>query len=144
MNFQAYYTPDVGAYQRYYLEQAGGSDIPKFRGQYGYGLGSLLRSFIKTIFPIGKSMAKSAFNIAKPHLQAAAGDLTKEATKAVINKINKATGQSGGRKRKKSCAKTQKAKKSKTTRRKTVRNPIKRATVRANASNVLNSLPNIF
>ena len=146
MNFHAYYTPDSGAYENYYLNQAGGGDIPKFRGQYGFGLGSLLKSLIKTILPIGRSVAKSAFNIARPHLSAAANDLTNEAAKAVVNRIRRTTQSGSGRKRKATSKSKCKAKRAKSVKKKPKkpRATIKRSKTTVSAKKVLSALPNIF
>ena len=95
-------------YLDYYLNQAGGGGLPKFEGrqvQYGFGLGSFLRSMIRRTIPIGKSVvkaltpvAKEAFTVAQPHLKAAASDITKMAVNKVAEKL--ASKQNGGSRRK--------------------------------------------
>lgn len=92
-------------YLDYYLNQAG-KGLPRYQGtqtQYGFGLGSILRSIIRSIIPFGnrvvaavKPAAKAAFNIAKPHLKEAAKDLTKAAITNIASRLNQ---QGEGRKR---------------------------------------------
>ena len=84
-------------YLDYYKQQCGGAGVAKFHGsstQYGYGLGSLIKSIIRRIIPIGskiakaiKPVAKEAFRISKPHLKNAAKDLTKAALEKVAAKL---------------------------------------------------------
>lgn len=105
-----YYHPNSQVYLNYYTSQAGGGDLPKFRGQAGYGLGSLLSGFIRHIIPLGfktlvrhvAPVARSAFNIAKPHLKTAATELTAEAARQITKRLatKQEDEQSGGRKRK--------------------------------------------
>ena len=51
------------------------NDLGVFRVQQGAGIGGFLRKIIKYVIPVGKSILRKGFDIAKPHLQEAAGQL---------------------------------------------------------------------
>jgi hypothetical protein len=87
---QQYYSPNQRAYLDYYTQQAGGG-ISRYRGgdQYGYGLGSILGAIIRKIIPIASGVIKPAVAIAKPHLKAAARDLTVAAVKKVSRAVKR-------------------------------------------------------
>ena len=150
MDPYAYYAPDSSAYAAYYENQAGGGDITRYRGQQGFGLGGILRSIIRTIFPIGRRVVKSAYRIAKPHLQAAATELTKEAARTISNKIAGKQQSGGGMRRKRrrratskrSAPASKRAKKSKV--HKSRKKARRTTTIKRKARSLLNSMPDIF
>ena len=80
-------------YRKVFSQHGKGLDIDRYiYRQNGAGLGSFFAKIAKFVLPI----AKTAFNIVKPHAQAALTDLVKEGTRAgvrkaeqSINRINK-------------------------------------------------------
>ena len=71
-------------YQKVFSQNGKGLDIDRYiYRQNGTGLGSFFGKLARFVLPI----AKSAFNVAKPHLQAAAADLTKQGTRALTRKV---------------------------------------------------------
>ena len=70
-------------YQKVFSQNGKGLDIDRYiYRQNGTGKGSFFGKLARFVLPI----AKSAFNVAKPHLQAAA-DLTKQGTRALTRKV---------------------------------------------------------
>ena len=70
-------------FQRIFSQHGKGLDIDRYiYRQNGTGLGSFFAKLARFVLPV----AKSAFNIAKPHLQAAATDLTRQGTRALTRK----------------------------------------------------------
>jgi hypothetical protein len=100
------YTPDAEAYFQYYENQAGG-DLPRFHGgQHGYGLGSMIRSLIRRIIPLGSRIVKKAapiarraIAIAKPHMEEAVSELAREAGKKIAATWIVDKEQQGGRRK---------------------------------------------
>lgn len=114
-HFREMYIPDAEAYLKYYQDQAGGN-LPRFYGgQHGYGLGSLIRSLVRRLIPIGskliktaRPMAKRAIEIAKPHVNDAMSELAKEAGKKIANTWSTNKEQKGGLRRKRRVRRTKK------------------------------------
>lgn len=108
-HFRDIYVPNATAYLQYYQDQAGGN-LARFQGgQHGYGLGSLIRSIIRRIIPIGskivkaaRPVAKRAIEIARPHVREAVSEIAKEAGRKITDTWavdrNSAKEQKGGRK----------------------------------------------
>ena len=66
-------------YQKVFSQHGKGLDIDRYiYRQNGTGLGSFFAKIARYVIPI----AKSAFNIAKPHLKDAASELAKEGIRA--------------------------------------------------------------
>lgn len=64
------------------------NDLGVFHVQNGAGIGGFFKSLFKTMVPIGKSLLKTGFEIAKPHLQQASHELVQAGTQAAIGKVN--------------------------------------------------------
>lgn len=97
MQHTSSYQPSHKAYIDYYESQAGSGALQRYAGaqsQFGYGLGSLLRSVFRSLIPFGRR----AFDIAKPHLKDAARELTKEAARGIGERLASRS-QKGGRRR---------------------------------------------
>ena len=63
------------------------NDLGIFHVQHGAGIGGFFKSLFKTMVPIGKSILKTGFEIAKPHLQQAGKEIAQRGTQAVIEKV---------------------------------------------------------
>ncbi len=63
------------------------NDLGIFHVQHGAGIGGFFKSLFKTMVPIGKSILKTGFEIAKPHLQQAGKELVQHGTQALVNKV---------------------------------------------------------
>ena len=76
-------------YQDIFSQHGKGFDIDRYiYRQNGTGLGSFFAKLARYVVPV----AKSAFNIAKPHLKAAASELAKEGIRAGKRKFEKGAG----------------------------------------------------
>ena len=76
------------------------NDLGVYHIQRGAGIGGFFKSLFKTIAPIGKSILKTGFEIAKPHLQKAGNDLLEEGTNAIMKKVDTFATEKLGRKQK--------------------------------------------
>ena len=110
-----YYSPNQRAYLDYYTTQAGGG-LNRYRGgeQSGYGIASILGSIIRKIIPVASSLVRPAAHIVKPHLKAAARDLTVAAVKKITRAVkkrkqSKKTPQAGGRRKRRKGTKKKKS-----------------------------------
>lgn len=63
------------------------NDLGIFHVQHGAGIGGFFKSLFKTMVPIGKSILKTGFDIAKPHLQQAGKEMVQRGTQALVNKV---------------------------------------------------------
>ena len=63
------------------------NDLGVYHIQRGAGIGGFFKSLFKTIVPIGKSILKTGFEIAKPHLKKAGNEIIERGTKAAVEKI---------------------------------------------------------
>ena len=64
------------------------NDLGVYHIQRGRGIGGFFKSLFKTLVPIGKTILKTGFEIAKPHLQKAGNELVERGTKAAVQKID--------------------------------------------------------
>ena len=64
------------------------NDLGIFHVQRGAGIGGFFKSLFKTMVPIGKSILKTGFEIAKPHLQQAGQEMVQRGTQAIIRKVD--------------------------------------------------------
>ena len=62
------------------------NDLGIFHVQRGAGIGGFFKSLFKTLVPIGKSILKTGFEIAKPHMQRMGQDLAQKGVQAVSAK----------------------------------------------------------
>lgn len=63
------------------------NDLGVYHIQRGRGIGGFFKGLFKTLVPIGKSILKTGFEIAKPHLQQAGKELIQKGTKAAVDKV---------------------------------------------------------
>ena len=63
------------------------NDLGIYHVQHGAGIGGFFKSLFKTMVPIGKSILKTGFEIAKPHLQQAGKEIVERGTQALVNKV---------------------------------------------------------
>ena len=75
-------TPDPAVYR-----QALASDLGVYSNQTGAGLGGFLKKIFKSVIPIGKTILKQGFELAKPGLQDAGNQLVGAASNYAVNKI---------------------------------------------------------
>lgn len=64
------------------------NDLGVYHIQRGAGIGGFFKSLFKTLAPIGKTILKTGFEIAKPHLKQAGKELIETGTKAAVEKID--------------------------------------------------------
>lgn len=64
------------------------NDLGVYHIQRGAGIGGFFKSLFKTLAPIGKTILKTGFEIAKPHLQKAGNEIIETGTKAAVQKID--------------------------------------------------------
>eukprot|EP00116_Pleurobrachia_bachei_P017902 sb/3478164/ len=85
------------------FDKALDNDLGVYHNQRGGGLGGFLRKIFRTVVPIGKSILKKGFEIAKPGLQTAGNELvgaaSQYAAKQIATGANKLTDKIGKRKR---------------------------------------------
>ena len=67
------------------------NDLGVYHVQRGAGIGGFFKSLFKTLAPIGKTILKTGFEIAKPHLEQAGKELVQKGTKTAISKIEDLT-----------------------------------------------------
>ena len=79
------YQPTHETYQGF--KDALHNDLGICHVQHGAGIGGFFKSLFKTMVPIGKSILKTGFEIAKPHLQEAGKELVQKGTQALVNKV---------------------------------------------------------
>ena len=66
-----------------HFENALHNDLGIYHVQRGAGIGGFFKSLLTKIVPIGKSILKSGFEIAKPHLQEMGKEIVSKGVKAV-------------------------------------------------------------
>ena len=75
-----------------HFENALHNDLGIYHVQRGAGIGGFFKSLLTKIVPIGKSILKGGFEIAKPHLQEMGKEIVSKGVKAVkteaMKKIN--------------------------------------------------------
>ena len=64
------------------------NDLGIYHVQHGSGLGSFLKSLMKRVIPIGKSLLKKGVEVATPVLQNFANQGIEAAQQYAVNKIN--------------------------------------------------------
>ena len=70
-----------------HFDRALHNDLGIYHIQRGAGIGGFFKSLFNKIIPIGKTIIKSGFEIAKPHLQEMGNELVSKGVKAVKTKI---------------------------------------------------------
>ena len=63
-------------------------DLGVYSNQTGAGLGGFLKKMFKAVIPIGKTILKQGFELAKPGLQDAGNQLVGAASNYAVNKID--------------------------------------------------------
>ena len=82
---QVYY-PTATSHQLY--RAAINNDLGIYNTQHGGGIGGFLKSLLKRVVPMGKSLLKQGFEAAKPALRDLASQGVEAGQKALANQVN--------------------------------------------------------